>query len=390
MQDHYQILGISETAGSDEIKVAFKQKARLYHPDKHGGDPVMEERFKEINHAYQILSNPYEKARYDLMRNFGSVNFESPPPPPPPSYPPPPYTRPHYEAKVNYRENWVATAYAFGFTFIVAIIIMSGIYVKDYYDEKAWNELLQTRRATFEQAKQDYKEGNINSAFAIMYELGGFLKSEDDLELFKQKIITEAVAKSKNSFEREEYEQTIFYLELLGRYSEIPALELKENLAISYKKTNRPKKSIRILNDLLVSGYRNLFTFLEIAEIHRDMLKDDESANKYFIAANEVAKEYYRSIYGDAYTVVMSGSHLPEIHYQLYIGLADSYLRVGEYEKAVSATHWNKRMWPDSAAVFLIAAKGYLGLNEKINACAYFSIAQALDNSVAVPEECSN
>ncbi|MBM3250670.1 MAG: molecular chaperone DnaJ [Candidatus Nealsonbacteria bacterium] len=66
MKDYYQILGISREASQDEVKRAFHKLAHKYHPDK-GGD---EKKFKEINEAYQILSNKEKREQYD---KFGSV-----------------------------------------------------------------------------------------------------------------------------------------------------------------------------------------------------------------------------------------------------------------------------------------------------------------------------
>lgn len=66
-KDYYDILGVSKSASSDEIKKAYRKLAQKYHPDKKGGD---EEKFKEINEAYQVLSNEKKRAQYD---RFGST-----------------------------------------------------------------------------------------------------------------------------------------------------------------------------------------------------------------------------------------------------------------------------------------------------------------------------
>jgi len=71
-KDYYEVLGVSRDASPDEIKRAFKQLAKRYHPDVNPGNKEVEEKFKEINEAFQILNNPEKKAQYD---QFGHAAF---------------------------------------------------------------------------------------------------------------------------------------------------------------------------------------------------------------------------------------------------------------------------------------------------------------------------
>jgi molecular chaperone DnaJ len=71
-KDYYEILGLDRNATDEDIKRAFRKLAIKYHPDKNPGDKVAEEKFKEINEAYQVLSDPQKRAQYD---QFGTADF---------------------------------------------------------------------------------------------------------------------------------------------------------------------------------------------------------------------------------------------------------------------------------------------------------------------------
>lgn len=70
-RDYYEVLGIGKSASADEIKKAYRQLAIKYHPDKNPNDHTAEEKFKEAAEAYEVLSNPDKKARYDQFGHQG-------------------------------------------------------------------------------------------------------------------------------------------------------------------------------------------------------------------------------------------------------------------------------------------------------------------------------
>mgnify|MGYP000209982405 CR=1 FL=1 len=70
-RDYYEVLGVAKNANADEIKKAYRKAAIQFHPDKNPGDKEAEEKFKEAAEAYDVLSNPDKRARYDQFGHAG-------------------------------------------------------------------------------------------------------------------------------------------------------------------------------------------------------------------------------------------------------------------------------------------------------------------------------
>jgi curved DNA-binding protein len=80
-RDYYDVLGIARTATEDEIKKAYRTLARKYHPDINPGDKTAEEKFKELNEAYTVLSDPEKRQRYNRLGADWKAGSDFTPPP---------------------------------------------------------------------------------------------------------------------------------------------------------------------------------------------------------------------------------------------------------------------------------------------------------------------
>ena len=80
-KDYYNILGVNRNAEEKEIKKAYRKLARQYHPDVNPGDKAAEEHFKDINEAYEVLSDPEKRKNtisWEAVGNSGSARAETP------------------------------------------------------------------------------------------------------------------------------------------------------------------------------------------------------------------------------------------------------------------------------------------------------------------------
>src|SRR5262244_1339241 len=78
--DYYEILGVSRKASADEIRKAYRKLARKYHPDLNPGDKSSEERFKNVQEAYDVLSDGKKRQMYDQYGVYSDNGFAGPPP----------------------------------------------------------------------------------------------------------------------------------------------------------------------------------------------------------------------------------------------------------------------------------------------------------------------
>ncbi|MGV3724733.1 MAG: DnaJ domain-containing protein, partial [Actinomycetota bacterium] len=70
-RDYFEVLGVSREAGADDIRKAYRRLARQHHPDVNQSDPDAAERFKELSQAYEVLSDPQKRARYEQHGHAG-------------------------------------------------------------------------------------------------------------------------------------------------------------------------------------------------------------------------------------------------------------------------------------------------------------------------------
>ncbi len=390
MIDYYQLLGIHSSADAEEIKKAYKRKAVNFHPDK---NPETEELFKEINNAYQILSDPYARARYDLKLKYGEEQFSEPARhrPPPPArgfYRRPNYQRPGYDKQVLSKENLKATLFAFIFAVAMGSIVMVAVQINNWYKELSYAEQMAERRSTYELARAAYQENKYDKAIMLINGLGSLRAGEDDIDEYKGKMIDDIYSEGLTYFRAKKYDQALVNFALVEGFSKTRTVQHQKMMAEAYLGIGQTEKALQQLRDILNNGLRDVDLLVRIADIFTDRLNDHSKALTYYEWGNRIAINDYEAIYGKAYPLLINARVIPQKHYELYCGLAKSYYETGEYQKAINATKWSVQIWPDSTFNYLVMAESALALDKTRLACENFQIAKALDSSLELPTPC--
>lgn len=390
MLNYYEILGVDENATDLEIKAAFKKKAVQFHPDKHQGDTAMENIFKELNNAYQILSNPYKRARYDMTLKYVAFEVTVEPPEPqrrrpyPPTFHPPVIKR----EPINSKENLKATLYAFLFAFTVALIIKGGIWTHDYLEAQEFARVMAERREIFDEAQKKYKEGRMVESLEILDQMGGFLRSELDIRDYKDLVLQQMLKEANKYYEQKQYGKALENFELLKKYPIGGSLNIMIKKAEAYKQVGNFAPAIEIFNDMYQMGYRSTSFYYSFAKLYKDGPKNYNRALKYYeIAAKKAVMEYESSI-GSAFPVVITASMIPELHYSIYLELSEAYYLTQDYEQTIKSIEWTREIWPDSSFQYILSGKSHLALNQIPSACSEFKIAVSLDPSFGSPISC--
>ncbi len=398
MQNHYHTLGLSESASPDEIKAAFKRLAVKYHPDKHMGDRGMEEIFKSVNQAYQILSDPYKKAQFDLQLQYehfhASQRSTTSAPPRQPYHYQPPKTkryggRPYYTAPpINHRENNKATLYAFGITFGIALMVMFAKGMYDLYLQKKYDDLLANRREIFVEAQSLYDQDQIRASMIMLADLAPFKPEEQDMKEFRSGKMEDIIFKGEDSYLKKDFASAIRYYELVEQFSPYRPMAMRARLAQSYRYVDKPELSIRKLKELIEENYQVIPTLVQIAEVYDEGLGDLNHSRDYLELARDVAIRDYSNKYGKAYMMIVSEKFIPLEHYFLYENLAKIYNRMDQPEESIGASNWMKRIWQDSVAPYKLAAESYLRMGDLSKACKEYEELRKLGFSEPLPVNC--
>jgi curved DNA-binding protein CbpA len=391
MTNYYNILGISRDANADEIKSAYRKLALIHHPDKNNNTSESEENFKEINKAYQVLSDPFQRARHDLFIDYQSYGFnvgndyES-------------YAE--YEYRYDYgeyqntqtsqtnesyatqentsksqRNNRIGNIWAFAFFSIILVLTIASNAINAYYERQQNETIIARQYDIMNKAKSAVAEGNYQNALVQIKKIHDVYASEMRLATFKQELMKKMMIAADEQYEKENYEEALKNYYLIQDHYQSLNLNFYYKLAACYKEMGNYNQAIHIFSHIADMGYNRLSNYVEIAEIYSQHLYNTDEALEYYEKSIDLITLQYIALYGDGYHTLVNPSATPDLHYRAFFGIAKIYQQERDYKDAEEAYDWSIYLRPDKVEAFIAKGKCEKQMGNSWKACENWQLA---------------
>lgn len=386
MVDHYQVLGIPRSASAAEIKSAFKKLALRYHPDRNPDYPAAEEKFKEINRAYQILSDPYKKHQYDLVYNYQRIPVSKPRSTYRPFYYPPYEKRPRHPTR-EYEYGWKyvkAQVMAFAFIFIVAAMVMGVKYLYDDYQEAKEIRLAEVREVLFKEAQAYFDKGEYRKSLDIIILMQKKNPAERTIRNYRDKFVGEVLVMADSQFYQNNFESAIISFSIVKDYQRREGAVVYKKLAECYKALGMYQQAADALEVIRANDKKNLKLNLDIGILYLVSMNDPENSKQYLDNARYRVKDILVQIYGQAAELVMNPAESPPIYFEVFFTRAKAYTQLGLHEDAIKDCNWSVFLRPDLAEPLYIRGTNYFALGNNSKACKNWKAAAGLNYTPAI------
>ena len=336
MTNLYQIIGVSTSASKQEIKRAYRNKAKIYHPDKNPNNPIAADRFKAINEAYQILSDPIKKSQYDALLFYKTLDI--------------PKTKSTKEEKKK----------------------------ASPYQAEPVELTEQQKRKIAEKKKKRYVQAFNRAAITLVLFAGFFgsiamvieydrhLKEEAKIEEEKQRMINFAMTEADfwKAVDQKKYAQAYFLIAEMYQYRVRPDAYLQElNKLVYHSGINafENKDYTRAIKDfelfLRHSNKNPILVKTNIANSYL-MLKDFEGAEIAFVnLTNELKREYRQLVGLNIYSI--NPENRPDFHFDAFLGLGLVQAQNQKYDRAITSLEFARFLRPNNPKVYNEIAEIY-------------------------------
>lgn len=389
MENYYQLLGVSEMATLLEIKSAYKRLAKAYHPDINPSFDA-EEKFKLISTAYKVLSNHKLRQQYDVKLAQMRLNAKRA------SiraqeqrqqsykYPYQNYTfkPPVYRPSADMSTERKATFYALGIVASVAVLLYIGVSVFDYLQErKLQNKIIQFDEKV-QVADSLYYSGKVQAALNFISEIKSSNQDFQAIKRYEIDYLTFRRDQANIDYRNNAFQDALWGYLFFMEYSQNQNPDMQYKMAVCYRSLEEPNKAIFILNELMNNNYKRMRMIALIAEIYKEELEDYEVAMQYYQMGLSSILSEFKSVYGNAYRLLVSAERTPNSYKSIYFNAAEILYEQNDYSQASKLLEWVIFFQPEKEVAYEYLINSYYELNNEKEACNILKKAEKLDISI--------
>ncbi|WMN07994.1 DnaJ domain-containing protein [Marivirga arenosa] len=387
MQNYYQILGISEMATLTEIKSAYKALAKAYHPDINPSKES-EEKFKIISTAYSVLSNNASRQQYDAklahqrlqakrasMRAYENRQKSYKNPYQNYTYRPPVYRPSSFDKNAEKKAN----LYAIGIVLSVAVLILIGISIYDFYHEYKLEKKISLFDESVKRADSLFYAGKVEAALNSVIKIKSDNNEYNPIKSYEIDYLNFRREQADIDYRNKAYQDALWGYLFFMEYSQTQNPDMQFKMAVCYRNMNEPNKAVFILNELMNNNYKRIRMIALIGEIYKEELNNTDVALQYYDMGIQSIIADFKRVYGNAYRLLVSAERTPENVKSIYFNSAEIYYQKKNYKQASKLLEWVIFFKPENQLAYEYLINSYFELGNEKEACNIFKKAEKLD-----------
>lgn len=366
--DYYAILEVARNATSIEIRQAYKRLAMLYHPDHHAGDKQAEEKFKDINEAYHILSDPLKKSRFD--KNFiltsNDVEAELSEVKKKKQYA---YRKAQESSYIIDKNYYRIQGLAFLVFLVMAGTVFGIIHTVNYFVGQKQLALWHENSLKLKKVNALFNEGAFEDSFMLMENLKGAQPLEFRFIVTHDSLVTELRNQANEKFKLQEFKDAVMYYTVLKNKEKPTRLETLERIATCQFYLGNFEESLTSLKHLHSQQPWDLELIYQIGILNFEKLNNHEEALFYFTKGKDQFKKNLTEVYGKAFALVMDPKDVPDVYYDIFVMRAKTNMALEDYLEALIDCKWATFLRSQNGEAFKLLAECRIKTKDFKEAC---------------------
>jgi|GEM_PF-3548666 pentatricopeptide repeat protein len=386
MENYYQILGLSEMATLSEIKSAYKKLAKAYHPDINPS-PAAEEKFKLISTAYTVLSNHDLRQKYDVKLAQIRLNakrasirahenkqraYRNP-------YQNYTYRPPVYSPVKDASLERKGTYYALAIVASIALLVYVSVSFYEFYQKRKLQNMISQFDEQVKYADSLYYSGKVQAALNFIDDIRSSNSEHKAIKRYEIDYLNFRRDQADIDYKNQAFQDALWGYLFYMEYSSSQNPDMQYRLAVCYRNLKEPNKAVFILNQLMNNNYKRMRMIALIGEIYKEELDDNEVAMQYYQMGLSNILNEFKSVYGNAYRLLVSSERTPESYKSIYFNSAEILYKQNDYKEASKLLEWVVFFKPKEKLGYQYLIDCYFKLGNEKEACNILKKAEKMD-----------